>query len=131
MRTTDPAFLQVVTEAAPDGLLVADAGGCIIVVNGLIETLFGYARDELVGRPIELLVPERYRGGHIVHMQTFARRPLRRPMGSGVDLWGRHKDGSEFPIEISLSPVTTDDGLCIIAIIRDITDRVNLEVSGH
>jgi PAS domain S-box-containing protein len=127
MRTADPEFLQVITEAAPDGLLVADEGGRILLVNRQIEVLFGYPRGELVGHPIELLVPERYRGAHIVHVQSYGRHPSRRPMGSGLDLWGRRKDGSEFPLEISLSPVTTEEGAFAIAAIRDVTDRRNLE----
>jgi PAS domain S-box-containing protein len=127
MRTADPEFLQVITEAAPDGLLVADEGGRILLVNRQIEELFGYAREELVGHPIELLMPERYRGGHILYVQSFGRHPSRRPMGSGLDLWGRRKDGSEFPLEISLSPVTTEEGAFAITAIRDVTDRKNLE----
>ena len=109
-------------DAAPDGFVIADAQGRVLFVNTPAEGLFGYAEDELLGQPIEILVPEVSREKHERYRQEFISAPRRRPMGVGLDLYGRRKDGSEFPVEISLSPVHTEQGLLVIAIIRDVTD---------
>jgi PAS domain S-box-containing protein len=118
----DAIYLKLL-DAAPDSLVVVDQEGCIVLVNVQAEHMFGLGRQQLIGEKIEILIPERFRTGHIQHRSHFFATAKVRPMGSGLDLFGRKSDGSEFPIEISLSPVQTPDGLLISAIIRDITDR--------
>lgn len=110
-------------ESAPDAIVIVDALANIMMVNTQAETLFGYARDEFLGQPIELLVPERFVTAHRNHRTTFIGEPHTRPMGSGLDLLARRKDGSEFATEISLSPLHTDHGLLITAVVRDISER--------
>jgi len=119
-------FRQLV-DAAPDGMIVCDAAGTIRLVNAEAERMFGYLRDELLGMPIETLVPNHVRPRHSHHVKGFTGAPRLRPMGSGLDLRGRRKDGSEFPVEISLSPIETAEGLLVTAGIRDVTDRRRLE----
>jgi PAS domain S-box-containing protein len=114
-------------EAAPDGMIVVDAGGRIRLVNTQAEGLFGYPREELLGRPIEILIPDRFADIHLAHRQRYTGDPHPRPMGAGLELYGRRKDGSEFPVEISLSPLETEEGLLITSAVRDITDRKHLE----
>ena len=110
-------------ESAPDATIVADPQGRIILVNAQGEQLFGYAREEMVGELVEMILPERFRADHVGHRSAFHRAPQFRPMGSGRDLTGRRKDGTEFPVEVSLSPVETDDGMLISATIRDSSAR--------
>jgi PAS domain S-box-containing protein len=114
-------------DAAPDAMIVVDGGGTIVLANALAESLFGYTRDELIGGSIELLVPMRLRGTHSHHRDQYARDPHPRPIHAGLDLFGRRKDGAEFPAEISLSPLETDRGLLVISAVRDVTDRRRLE----
>ncbi len=114
-------------DAAPDGILVTDQRGRIVLVNAEAERMFGYARDELLGKPVEVLVPERIRRHHPANVKSFHASPRLRPMGQAQDLFGHCKDGSEFPVEISLSPIRYQDQTLVVAGIRDVTDRRKME----
>jgi PAS domain S-box-containing protein len=114
-------------ESAPDAIVGVDRDGRIVLANTQTERLFGYARGELLGQPVENLLPERLRALHRQHRAGYYEEPLTRPMGVGLALAGRRKDGSEFPAEISLSPLGTDDGLIVTTIIRDLTERKRAE----
>jgi PAS domain S-box-containing protein len=118
---------RALVDAAPDGIIVCDQGGTLGLVNAEAERMFGYDHDELLGKAIEVLIPEHVRPRHHRHVATFVATPRLRPMGSALDLRGRRKDGSEFPVEISLSPFTIERGILIIAGIRDVSDRRRLE----
>ncbi len=121
--TLDAAIADKLLQQAPDALLLANADGTIQFTNVAITTLFGYRPDELLGQPIELLLPERYRGAHLRHRAGYVAKPAQRAMGQrGVPLFGRRKDGSEFPIWVSLSPIAIEGGMQIAAAIRDVTD---------
>jgi PAS domain S-box-containing protein len=123
----DTLLTSSIMEAIPDAVAAVNQQGVILQVNAQTEALFGYTRDELIGQKIEILVPERQRPHHDLHREQFHRQPKIRRMGSGLDLYGRRRDGSEFPVEISLSPVTTGDGMIVLSAIRDISDRKRIE----
>jgi PAS domain S-box-containing protein len=121
-----------VLEAIPDAVAAVNRQGVIIQVNSQAESMFSYTRDELIGQSIEILVPERQRGDHQRHRDNFHAKPKIRRMGSGLDLYGRRRDGSEFPVEISLSPVSMGEssagnGVIVLSVIRDISDRKRIE----
>src|SRR5262249_10305150 len=114
-------------DAAPDALLIVDPAGRIVFANARTETLLGYAKSELIGQSIELLVPAGLRDQHARHRAGYAAAPRKRPMGSGLARAAVRKDGTEIPVEISLSPQSTPGGMLISAAIRDITHRIDTE----
>ncbi len=120
-------LFQGLAEYMPDAIVVVDDHGLIVLVNSQAERMFGYARDELLGRPVESLLPERFRQAHAGHRGKYSSQPRTRPMGAGLDLFGRRQDGSEFPVEISLSPLQTESGTMAMSAIRDVTDRKRAE----
>src|SRR5579883_3088511 len=118
-----PDELSGFLDLAPDAIIIVDEGGRIRYVNAQTEALFGYRREELLGQTIEMLMPDRFRERHIHHRRVYRDQPRIRPMGVGLALWGRRRDGSEFPVEISLGPLRARGGLYVMSAIRDVTDR--------
>jgi PAS domain S-box-containing protein len=119
--------IRELLDSAPDGIVVVDAEGRIVFANQTVERVFGYSPDELLGRPVNELIPERLHDVHREHRLSYVADPRVRPMGFGLDLVARRKDGSEFPVEISLSPLKTPVQTFYTAIVRDISDRKSLE----
>jgi PAS domain S-box-containing protein len=122
------ATFQAMLDAAPDAMIGVDGTGTIVMANTQTEALFGYPEGELIGSSLEILVPDRAKAIHATLRASYFREPHTRPMGIGLELAARRSDGSEFPVDISLSSVDTDDGLLALAAIRDITDRKRAEV---
>lgn len=112
---------RALLESAPDAMVIANEHGKITLINAQTERLFGYKREELLGQSVEMLIPERYRVGHVRYREDYGDSPRLRPMGAGRELFGLRKDGSEFPVEISLSPFRTQEGILVCSAIRDIT----------
>jgi PAS domain S-box-containing protein len=126
VRRSEHRF-RALLESAPDAVAIADETGTIVLVNEQTERLFGYGRDELVGNPIEILLPERFRVRHVGHRTGYFADPRTRPMGVNLELAGRRRDGSEFPVDISLSAIETEEGRLATAFIRDTTERTAAE----
>ena len=126
LRSREEQFRKLL-DATPDAMVVADAEGVITMVNRQAETLLGYSREELIGQQVEILVPERFRAGHPALRREFTRSPQTRSMGTSRALWALTKDGREIPIETSLSPIETDEGMMVISALRDITERKQAE----
>ncbi|MBV8480076.1 MAG: PAS domain S-box protein, partial [Actinobacteria bacterium] len=119
--------LDQLIEGLTDAVVVVDETGEVVLVNAATEALFGYGRDEIVGKPVEQLLPEELHELHRGHRNGYMREPRNRSMGLGLDLTGRRKDGERVPVEIGLSAVRTDEGMLIAAVITDISERRRLE----
>ena len=128
VRDSDAA-VRTLLETAPDAVMAHDAQGRILFVNAAAEAMFGYKRKELIGQPLAMLIPERFRQRHAGHVANFFLKPAMRPMGSGLDLFGLRKDGSEFPAEIGLSYFKTKDGMLGVSFVADITERKKNEAT--
>ena len=122
-----PDLAARVLDAAPDAMIVIDASGHIRFANRQVSVLFGYEHDELIGRNAELVMPERFRQRHMGHRESYANQVRVRPMGVGLELFGRQRDGKEFPVEISLSPIAERGQMLVAAAIRDVSDRKRAE----
>jgi PAS domain S-box-containing protein len=127
----DDAMLHALVDAAPDGILMIDEDGTILFANHQAEQLFGWGADELRTRVVEDLLPERLGSAHRAHRTRYRADPRVRPMGAGLVLFGRRRDGSEFPVEISLSPLASVSGTRVVAVVRDVTERVEAEQRLH
>ncbi len=118
-------------ESAPDAIVIVDRFGRIEIVNAQTEKLFGYSREEMIGQPVEMLIPQRFHNTHAASWKTFSQSPHPRDMGVGLDLFGLRKDGTEFPVEVSLNPLVTGEGMLISSAIRDVTERRRIELEIH
>jgi PAS domain S-box-containing protein len=127
MLSIPPELARSALDAAPDAMIIIDARGVIHYANRQVSALFGFAHDDIIGQQVELLMPERYRARHLGHREGYIRNVRLRPMGQGLELFGRRRDGTEFPIEISLSPIEGGDQILAAAAIRDVTDRKRVE----
>ena len=123
------AIFEALFAASPDAILVVDANGRITLANHQVERLFGYSNAELLGIGVEILIPERFRQQHPAHRSHFSEQPRMRPMGAGLELYGRRKNGSEFPVDIMLSPIRRPEGQVVLTVIRDVTDQKRAEMA--
>ncbi len=121
--------LEKLFEFSPDGILVTNLQGRITRVNGRVEQIFGYTREELFGQPVEMLIPERFRSNHPSHRAAYSDQPRLRPMGAGLQLVARRKDASEFPVDIMLNPIDMTDGKIVLAVVRDVSEQRKAEES--
>ena len=119
----DARFFRLITQASPAGMVITDAEGMIVLINSKAEEVFGYSHDELIGQPVEVLIPRAHRGAHMSHRACYLAHPEPRPMAEGYDLFGQRKDGSQVAVDISLHPFPTDDGVFVLANVLDATDR--------
>jgi len=126
-RTDAQRLYRALLEAAPDALIIVGLDGRIILANAQADQMFGYSREEIVGSEVEKFIPQRYRGNHVRHRSDFFAAPSVRPIGAGQQLWGLRHDGEEFPVSISVSPLSTQNGLRVLASIRDVTERYEIE----
>jgi formate hydrogenlyase transcriptional activator len=127
LRLDASGLFEKLFEFSPDAIVVSDHKGRIIEVNAQVEQFFGYSRSELLGQLIEILIPERFRTTHLGHRTDYAAHPRVRSMGAGLDLYGRRKDGSEFPVDIMLGPVETPEGSVVLSVIRDLREKKEAE----
>jgi two-component system, sensor histidine kinase len=127
MRSVPPDLARSALDAAPDAMIIIDEGGTIRFANRQVSALFGFAHDDIVGRPVEFLMPQRFRGRHVNHRHTYTESVRVRPMGIGLELFGQRMDGKEFPVEISLSPIEGGGQFLVAAAIRDVSDRKRVE----
>ena len=127
MSTAAESVFERLFESSPDGIVLVDVDGHIQGVNGQVESMFGYDREALIGGPIEVLLPERLQERHVHHRNGCRDDPRMRPMGAGLDLFGKRKDGSEFPVDIMLSPIQTESGRLVLGVVRDVTERKRFE----
>jgi PAS domain S-box-containing protein len=127
----DEVEAWAIVEASPDGMILADEHGTILLVNAQIEELFGYDRGDLLGKTVEELLPDRKRQVHTAHRTRYRAQPRARAMGTGLDLLARRKDGTEFAVEVSLSPIDTGTSVRVVATVRDISSRVAAEAFNH
>jgi PAS domain S-box-containing protein len=123
------AVLQSFFEGSPDATVIVDEQGRIVRINTQVEAIFGYSREKLIGQPVERLLPDQHHQNHLVYRSSYADSPALRPMGAGLNLYGRQKDGTEFPVDVMLSPLQTEEGTFVIAAIRDITERKRAEAA--
>jgi len=120
-------MFRLAVEACPSGMVMTDRSGAIVLLNTEAERLFGYSRDELIGQSVEILVPTGLRAQHVRHRAAYAQHAELRRMGAGRDLFARRKDGTEFPVEVGLNPVNTRDGVLVLSVIADISERKRIE----
>lgn len=125
--TLSSELVRSVLQSAPDAMIIIDGSGTILFANRQVTALFGYDPAEVIGSPVEMLMPERFRGRHVAHRQGYTSAVRVRPMGVGLELFARRRDGREFPVEISLSPIQQQDEVLVAAAIRDVTDRARVE----
>src|SRR5260370_14263761 len=121
---------EMLLESAPDAIVVVKRDGRIVIVNTRTERLFGYRREELLGKKVEVLMPQRVRRRHVKNRAAFASHPSVRTMGSGLELYGRRKNGTEFPVDVCLSQVETTGGMLVSSHIRDLTERKRTDESA-
>jgi len=125
--SSTPEIFRLAVEASPSGLVVVNGAGDIVIVNGEIERLFGYRREELIGQTVEILLPDQLREKHAGQRNGFMQQPRARRLGTGRDFLGRHKDGSEFPVEVGLNPLHIDGDVVVLCAIVDVSERKRLE----
>src|SRR5271170_1742954 len=129
MQSMPSDLARSALEAAPDAMIIIDDAGIIRFANRQVSALFGYSPGEVIGKPVEHLMPERFRDRHVAHRQNYTSHVRVRPMGVGLDLFGRRRDGTQFPVEISLSPVEDAGKVFVAAAIRDVSDRKRVEAA--